>query len=118
MSIRRPGRLKDVRLADVLRRDTAFWGNALMDLVDATRVSPLRALWNQNPARYPFYSSFVEGIAYFGFHAGVLQHERFYFPAWPERGSGLPCLSSSHGFTTGTPAATNGAVSRVATVNP
>jgi len=80
----RPGRLKDVRLADVLRRDTAFWGNALMDLVDATRVGPLRALWNQNPARYPFYSSFVEGIAYFGFHAGVLQHEGIDTNAQPD----------------------------------
>ncbi len=41
-----------------------------MDLVDTRHANSLRDQWVQNPARYPFYTSFVEGVAYFGFHAG------------------------------------------------
>ena len=69
------GRLKDASLAEILRRDTLFWGNALMDLVDTRHANSLRDQWAQNPARYPFYTSFVEGVAYFGFHAGILHQE-------------------------------------------
>jgi hypothetical protein len=46
-----------------------------MELVDTHHAISLREQWAQNQARYPFYTSFVEGVAYFGFHAGVLHQE-------------------------------------------
>jgi len=70
------GRLSDVSFDPYLRSDRQIWGNELMDLVESRRPDPLRAQWNQNPRRYPFYTSFVEGIAFFGFHSGVLHNEQ------------------------------------------
>jgi hypothetical protein len=68
-------KLSDVLLKRVLARDTIRWGNELMDKVDETRAGALRSQWSQNPDRYPFYRSFAEGIAYFGYYSGVLHSE-------------------------------------------
>jgi hypothetical protein len=69
------GRLSDIPFNEALKRDRQLWARELMDLVEPSRAGALYAQWQRNPSRFPFYTSFVEGIAYFGYHAGVRQND-------------------------------------------
>jgi hypothetical protein len=47
-----------------------------MDLVDARRQAALADQWAKSPARFPFYTAFVEGFLYNGYYAAVEQNDR------------------------------------------
>ena len=58
-------------------RDSIFLytGKELMDHVCARRAASLADQWALHPQRYPFYSAFVEGVVYAGYHAAVRHNE-------------------------------------------
>ena len=58
-------------------RDSIFLhtGRDLMDLVSARRSAILADQWAGCPERFPFYSAFVEGVVYAGYHATVRHNE-------------------------------------------
>ena len=47
-----------------------------MDLVDPQRAGALADQWAQRPARFPFYSAFVEGLLYQFYHAAAKHNQR------------------------------------------
>ncbi len=48
-----------------------FAGRLLMDLVDSRRAAALADQWERAPTRFPFYTAFVEGFLFHGYHAAV-----------------------------------------------
>ena len=58
-------------------RDSIFLdvGRDLMDRVSARRTAALADQWARQPQRFPFYSAFVEGVVYTGYHATVRHNE-------------------------------------------
>ena len=58
-------------------RDSIFLdvGRNLMDLVSARRTAALGDQWARQPQRIPFYSGFVEGVVYAGYHATIRHNE-------------------------------------------
>jgi hypothetical protein len=67
-------------------RRTAYerTGRHLMDLVDKARASRLADQWAKRPARYPYYSAFVEGFLYNGYYAAVEHSEALDRNAQPD----------------------------------
>jgi hypothetical protein len=51
-------------------------GRLLMGLVDSRRAEALAAQWERAPTRCPFYSAFVEGFLFHGYHAAVEHNQR------------------------------------------
>jgi len=58
-------------------RDSEFlrMGTAMMGVVDERRSGALAATWARDPMRYPFYSSFIEGVLYAGYYAATKHNE-------------------------------------------
>jgi hypothetical protein len=65
------GSTREFPFSKFKKRDLIRTGRQLMDLVDKERQGSVVALWVQNPARYPFYSAFVEGFLYAGYYAAA-----------------------------------------------
>ena len=51
-------------------------GRELMDLVCTRRAAALADQWAQCPVRFPFYTAFVEGFLYAGYHSMVEVNDR------------------------------------------
>lgn len=52
-----------------------YVGRDLMDRVSERRTAILADQWARQPQRFPFYSAFVEGVVYAGYHATVRHNE-------------------------------------------
>jgi len=65
------GSVKGASFPQFLKSEFTHTGRLLMDLVDARRAGALADQWERAPTRFPFYSGFVEGFLYHGFHAAV-----------------------------------------------
>ena len=73
------GRLKDLKdypFSAFRRTEFIRMGKELMRLVDAQRAGQLACQWARAPARFPYYSAFVEGAAYARYYAAVEHNER------------------------------------------
>ncbi len=69
------GSVKDYRFDKFRNAELVRTGRQLMDLVDKKRAGALMDQWTQNPARYPFYSAFVEGFLYAFYYAATEHSE-------------------------------------------
>ena len=69
------GSMKDYRFSKFRNAELARTGRQLMDLVDRKRAGALAGQWMRNPARYPFYTAFVEGFLYAFYYAATEQSE-------------------------------------------
>ncbi len=63
--------LSDYPFAKFCNSTFLHTGTELMDLVSARRGAALADQWAQSPERFPFYTAFVEGFLYAGYHAMV-----------------------------------------------
>ena len=72
--------LRDGRVTDRPRdypfsefRNTEFirTGKSFMSIVDKHRSESLACQWARNPARFPYYSAFIEGVLYSGYYAAA-----------------------------------------------
>ncbi len=69
------GSLSDVSFATSRKSEFIPVGRHLMKLVDLKSQSSLGDQWEENPARYPFYSAFVEGLVY-SLHYAAVEHNK------------------------------------------
>jgi hypothetical protein len=70
------GKPGDYPFSAFLKAHFLHTGRLVMDRVDAKRAGALGCQWSHNPARYPYYSSFIEGILYSGYYAMIEHNEK------------------------------------------
>lgn len=70
------GSLKDYPFTQFRNSEFARTGRLLMDLVDTRSAAALADQRTRCQTRFPFYSAFVEGFLYHGYHAAVEHNDR------------------------------------------
>jgi hypothetical protein len=65
------GNPKDYPFAEFLKSEFVHTGRIFMGIVDSRRSESLADQWAQNPARFPYYSAFIEGVLYSGYYAAI-----------------------------------------------
>ena len=70
------GTLATYPFGQLLKSEFTHAGRLLMDLVDSRRAGALADQWECRPTRFPFYTAFVEGFLFHGYHAAVAHNER------------------------------------------
>ena len=68
--------LADYSFAEFCDSTFVHTGKELMDLLCARRAAGLADQWAQRPARFPFYTEFIKGFLYAGYHAMVEVNDR------------------------------------------
>lgn len=64
-------------LQGFLSTETAFFGTKIIDgLIPSKYKRVVRDRWTRNKARYPYFTNFVQGLLYAGYHAMLETNER------------------------------------------
>ncbi|MCU1317506.1 MAG: hypothetical protein JWN63_2828 [Candidatus Acidoferrum typicum] len=67
------GRPRDYPFSEFLKSQFNRTGRQFMSIVDAERSEALARQWAHNPARFPYYSAFIEGVLYSAYYA-MIEH--------------------------------------------
>jgi hypothetical protein len=70
------GSLRKYPFSEYLQTDFVRNGRLLMSRVDEKRATELADLWEADPAEFPYYTAFVEGLVYSQYYAAIEHNGR------------------------------------------